>query len=270
MSKKTETIELRVSPELKSDLGALSRDRGQPMSETIRQLIAREVAATAQGKTIQGDFGMSTRAQGRRLATAGAVALTLAGVGFAIAAQSDAYAQAEARRTFAEFDVNADGKVTRDEVGQVMQEMIGEFRAAAPSGGTPACQAALKDFEASLEAIAGAEFSDMDANGDGEVVYAEVRAAMVADRQAEFTSLDENGDGAIAFAEFSKIDALFEDEDETAEDDLFAAGEAACFAEDEGLEPLDSAFEARILRIEFAELDQNMDGSLTRSEFVSN
>lgn len=75
MSKKSETIEVRVSPELKSQLGEACKQRRQIMSRLIRQLVEDESSDFAQNSTQSGMSKMA-RTGSRRLRDIGLVSVS--------------------------------------------------------------------------------------------------------------------------------------------------------------------------------------------------
>ncbi len=96
-------------------------------------------------------------------------------------------------RIFAQFDLNKDGKVTRDEVGKVSAKRFAEA-----GGGAGAI--ALSRYDGALAAKARARvdgfFRRTDWNGDGRVSLDEYTATV----RAQFQRMDHDGRGAVACA----------------------------------------------------------------------
>ena len=116
-SKKTDTIEVRVSPELKSALGRFSETRGQSMSETVRDLVGRELAPPADPI---GQTGVSTMARLARspIARFGLLSASVLGLAaaYTLTPQNAAVASVatEARVTIAAHDRNGDDNLARE------------------------------------------------------------------------------------------------------------------------------------------------------------
>ena len=276
MSKKTETIEVRISPELKARLSEVCESRGQAMSQLIRQLVQAEISDSAQDSTQSesGAMARSGRRKLRELGTAGVSLLILALV-WNLAAQTPAAAQMEARITFAEMDRNDDGIITREEYDLYTKEsfVLGPVEAEGEGAveEVEACelpQACEADFAASetddpaLETVAEA-FQDYDLNDDGRVVFDELRRAIRKRRAQEFAELDGDADGFLTRKEF---DAEFSVAVLDGETGLSPACVEALAAQDAAF--LQGASDD--LRMAFATMDENRDNRISRREYLNN
>ncbi len=94
-------------------------------------------------------------------------------------------------RRFAALDADRSGALEPNEVARALA----------------AAEARLKELDGL--APAPPTFAELDADGDGRVVFAEYRAAQLAAMRARFAALDTNGDGAIQPAEFEAARAAF-------------------------------------------------------------
>lgn len=276
MSKKTEMIEVRVSPELKAQLSQLCKSRGQAMSQLIRQLVQAEISESAKDAT-QSELGAMARSGTRKLRQFGLAGVSLVALALAwnIAAQKPVAAQMEARVTFAEMDRNEDGIITREEYDRYTKEAFGFVSVEVEGNGTfeqieeldlpKACEedfAGSEPEDADLEAVTE-EFSDYDANDDGRLVYEELRRAIRKRRAEEFAELDGDGDGFLTRKEFDgELAVTFLDADS-------GLGPACA----EALAAQDTEFlrgESDGLRMAFATMDENRDNRISRREYLNN
>ncbi len=126
MAKKTETIEVRMSPDLKLELSELSKQREQPMSQVIRQLIKQELSSTEMQNNATGDTIMSgkLKSQMMKLGGSGVAVLALA-LMWNVSVQNTASADAGIRITFAAMDANEDGVITKGEFESYSTEPLG-------------------------------------------------------------------------------------------------------------------------------------------------
>ena len=119
----------------------------------------------------------------------------------------------EAARRFAIFDVNGDGRISKDEYE--LNKVVAIFgsreheRAAAASG-APGRPAGAIDRQIAItrqtSRVKPEIFVTLDSNGDGVLTGAEI----IASDLLRFENIDRNGDGFIDRAEFSAlIDHLF-------------------------------------------------------------
>ncbi|MEL7027175.1 MAG: hypothetical protein AAGO57_08120, partial [Pseudomonadota bacterium] len=200
-SKKTSTIELRVSPELKVAMARVSATRGESVSTTIRDVLARELvggaAQTNRGftmmkNTFRSPFGRA----GLMMASVGALA-----VAYTFVAQAPAIASvgAEARVTFAELDTNGDDVVTPEEYATVIADEQAEFADDDLSNLLTACEGTFIADEISEERaelsrapneLAVERIAYLDSNDDGAVTFEELEALMIAERAQEFLDFD--------------------------------------------------------------------------------
>lgn len=249
MSKKTETIEIRVSPELKAELVEKSRAEGKTMSSFLRDRITGGDAAATEDDRPSG---------GRRAAVRIAVgivpAMALAGV-YAALAPVAATATPSARMAFAELDLNGDGGITVEEYHTVMQPGAG----LAMDADLPKVCAADLAAATSLNA-AQAEIAEMDANGDGKVRFHEMLGSMQRSATEAFLMADRNADGYLSGAELSDVTLGADDQISPACMDALTAA----WGNEAG------AFEADQLgHIMVAELDTDRDGRVSLIEFIS-
>jgi len=270
MSKKTEILEIRVSPELKTDLAARCRQAGQSMSEAVRGLIETDLGqgATQTPTHTQGGDPMAlTLPRFPRLLRAAIVAVpvVLLSAVYLMSAQTPASASAEFRVFFTELDANADGEVTRPEVIAFLE--ADDWRPDAVCG----TDEAEADEPCTLEAAAEAHLLRADADGDGAVSYVELEAMLLTDRAEEFHEMDLDNNGFLTGDEIAggilywyALDAEAAMEDEIV---LTEACSAQLLEEEvDGIAELCGfGLEARIL---VAEHDANLDGRVTLIEYL--
>lgn len=227
MSKKTETIEIRVSPELKAELAEKSRAEGKTMSGFLRDRITTPAGA----HLTQGESKMTKTS--KRFALIAAPALAVAAV-YSVMAPAAAIATPEIRATFAQMDLNGDGTVTTDEYRQFLTGDIASFE---DEGLPQACAADLSKMIAYDSAALQAELDAIDADGDKTVTYDELRGQMIRQAAQDFLDLDKNEDGYLSADEllddisFDLADLDLSDEELAAlETDDAAALSAPCLA----------------------------------------
>ncbi|MEO0915334.1 MAG: hypothetical protein AAFY59_20495, partial [Pseudomonadota bacterium] len=194
MSKKTETIEIRVSPELKSELSALSAAHERSMSEVVRGLIQSHVASGGQSQP-DGDTLMFRNAM-NRAAKAALISLPLLALVmlYSFSASPPVAASSEFRLFFAELDVNADNRVTAEEYTRfLIEEEAFEPEADCAAEGEP-CSAAE---------LAAADIARIDSDADNSIAYVELEAFLLAERAAEFLEVDLNGNGFVTADEYT-------------------------------------------------------------------
>ncbi len=261
-SKKTETIEVRLSPELKSALGHLSRGQGRSMSEMVRALIEGEVDGPRLSN-FSGDRTMTLPTPSRflRALALALPVLALAAV-YLMTAQSPATASEEARVLFAELDADGDRRVTQSEVEA--------FLAAEGWTPDPACGAPEED-PCTLAEMAAAQLTRVDSDGNGTADFTEVSAVILRDRAGDFLDMDIDENGFVSL-------------DELVAGELYWMIEEPEIAEEEGIEisatcrdqllveALDGiaatcGFEAEA-RIELAVYDIDRDGRVSLMEFL--
>lgn len=257
MSKKTETLELRLSPELKEALNEISQARNTPMSQIVRSLVEREISpqvTSQKGK----DLMMITPTWTKMLAASVCI-LGLASLSL-FSNTSSAAALATARVTFAEFDLNADGKVTPDEFATVEAAwFVGD-----DVTDEPALPAACDSFFQDDDIVESDEgFASYDLNDDGKITFEEVSVTTEAMLTVEFLSLDHNGNGLLSADELSSIGVTA---DELISDGLDAQCAAALVAQEQEWLADDMQSNASF----YASIDTNRDGHVTISEFIEN
>lgn len=266
MSKKTEILEIRVSPELKSDLAARCRHAGQSMSEAVRGLIETDLGQGASPHPTQGAHPM-TQFHIPRLARAAMIALPviLLSAVYLISAQAPASASAEFRVFFTELDADADGQVTRPEVMAFLEE--DDWRP------DPTCGTATmaEDEPCTIGAAADEHLARADADGNGAVSYAELEAMLMTDRAEDFHEIDLDNNGFLTGDEIAGgILYWYAEDPEAATDDDIVLSEACrtqLLAEEVAgiAETCGFALEARIM---VAEVDANLDGRVTLIEYL--
>lgn len=261
MSKKTESIEIRVSPELKSRLAAHCDAQGRPMSATIRALLETELSAAAQhspqSETQDMKFFAPLSPSFKTFSLASASVLGVAAlIGFL--PQSPAAAQATVRATFAELDYNGDGVISQAEFDRTTQDVVIDDQDDLPFELPAACQADFEAFEASDDMFP--KFATIDKDGNGSLSFKELHTVISAEMNASFDQLDADKNGSLTQAEFFVIDA--QDGDTGISEQCWTALEAQD-------DPADEADFQDDLRIEFAVLDMNRDQKVSRAEFLS-
>ncbi len=267
MTKKTESLELRLSPELKDALSNVSKSRGAPMSQIVRSLVEREINGGSQSTPVEKGSIMTTPTFAR-VAVASAVILGIASLTL-VAETSPASAGATARMTFAEFDRNGDGAVTPDEFNTV----VTGWDTAVVEEGDPfaipaACEAVFDDAE-DQEANSNDLFAEFDLDQDGTVSFAEVSVATEAQLTMQFHDADENGDGLLSMDE--TLDQPLNVADLVAEDISGDCAEALVAQEAEFMAEYGEDFDDPVeQRIQFAVMDVNMDGHITMTEYLEN
>lgn len=276
MSKKTETIELRVSPELKAELARRAQAENTTMSGYLRARITSDGAGRGASRSASA-ASRTALAMLPVAAIAGVLALT--GSGAAIATP-------EVRATFSEMDANGDGTITQDEYRAYLANDIALSAELAEPEGLPAACAAdmgtlLKPSSAELKQEAEKGFAEVDLNKDGRVTYEELLAQYQRDMAEEFLALDSNRDGFLTAQELSaQFAAEMADpglSDDPAEDLGLSPACIAALRADEAaggpsfgdagaaLSPEELEAEARIM---IGEFDTDGDGKLSLAEFV--
>ena len=217
MSKKTEKIELRISPEAKARLLELSRSRDETVSQLIRTLVDDALHGRHPATATTGDPMSPSFHRLKTFAASSAAVFALA-LGWSLYAQTEVAAQTEARVMFAEFDQNSDGTVTKEEFeAQLAREQ--RLEAAAASEGVDVdavCQADWERIEAEAEPAepkagsAEAEedawanvLAEFDQDDDNRIDFQELRLPFIAEREEEFAAIDANNDDSITRAEFA-------------------------------------------------------------------
>ncbi|MEM1362999.1 MAG: EF-hand domain-containing protein [Pseudomonadota bacterium] len=268
MSKKTETIEIRLSPELKCALAQLSERQARSMSDLVRGLIGHAVAGTPIGTQLAGEPTMSVKSlsQIRPFRTfLYAVPILGLALTYLMSAQAPVTASPQVRGYFAELDANGDHQVTAPEYAAFLTA----------ENFLPDANCATDPEEpCSVAEAAADEIAIVDLDGDGVVSFAEFEPVVMRDLAEAFleTDIDENGqitlDEMVAVIAFEEIaDALENGESSErsrACQDLFTTGLVAGAIEACALDA-----EAKDLRIQLAEIDADRNGALSLREFLS-
>ncbi|MEX0283594.1 MAG: EF-hand domain-containing protein [Paracoccaceae bacterium] len=258
MSKKSETLEIRMSHEQKTELAALSRARGASMSEVVRDVIDQELQGPPQ--TLNGDLNMP-RSRLFHFGTSAVLymlPILLLTALYWSSAQSPAGATSSARIFFAELDHDGDGVITETEYHQFLVQEEAMW-------GPEDCDAEAE--LCSTQAIAAEEMKRIDADADGFVAYREFEAFLTAETAAEFLAFDLDRNGFMSADEFvaGEIEWWMADpeQDELLPQECIAmmnakrvAGIArACLADQE-------------IRTAMAGFDVNFDGRVSLTEFL--
>ena len=269
MSKKTETIEIRVSPELKDALSARASDAGRTMSEVVRGAIETQVAGG--GMQLSGVDPMLrkplTRAAQLTLAAIPAVALASV---YLFSAQGPAVASAEIRAEFAYFDADGDDAITQSEAEAVLRS---EGWQADEICGTADAEA---DEPCTIEAAAADHFGRADADADGRVTFDEFQHVMMRDRAEQFLYIDFDESGQISIDEFAGVNLIDLLDPEIAAEVMAEEGfelSAACKAQLEAEQVAGLAATCGVeqdVRGELALYDADRNGLVSLQEFLEN
>lgn len=261
-SKKTETIEIRLSPELKSALGRLSQGQGRSMSEMVRNLIEGEVDGP-RPSILNGAPPMKTLnfAPIWRGLAFGLPILILATV-YLLSAQSPATASEEARMFFAELDVNGDGQVGQSEVEAFL---VAEEWTPETDCGTPDAD------PCALSEMAALQLARVDSDGDATASFEEVSAVLMRDRAEDFLDMDIDENGFISVDELvaGELYWFLEEPEAAAEEGIVITGACATQMQAEELAglALTCGFETEA-RVELAGFDADRDGRVSLTEFL--
>ncbi|MEO0999182.1 MAG: hypothetical protein AAFW69_01050, partial [Pseudomonadota bacterium] len=204
MSKKTESIEIRVSPELKSDLAQRAEGAGRSMSELVRGLIEREVAGAGDPEPQPGVTPMFARSL-TRVTPALLVMLPVFALAalYLVSAQGPAVAASEFRVFFAELDRDGDRQVTVQEYTAFLEADEWEAEPDCAEVGEPCTPAAL----------AADEIARIDGDADGAIAYGELEAFLLRERAETFLELDVNANGFVTLDEMALTEAYWRAED---------------------------------------------------------
>lgn len=278
MSKKTETIEIRVSPEMKSALAETSSQADKSMSAYLRELV-EDATKGGVSPSHTGDAAMA-KTFPKPLTTFSIAALPVlcaAGL-YLVGSTTSLTASPEFRMMFAEMDA--------DNSGQISQAEFAQFYAAEmpPVENVPvpaACAEIGFDPNAADQASTSEEFGYYDTNADARVTYEELSAVLQRERVEMFLDVDANADGRVTVEELTTVEGEWsvEEEPDPKEAACFNALDAELeklFPEDDMVdlaeldfteEEIDPTTEARLF---IAEFDSNRDGELTLTEVLEN
>lgn len=260
--KKTETIEIRLSPELKSALGRFSEGQGHSMSEMVRGLIERGIAGPLPIPN-SGDPTM-TRFIPRRVvrSTAFAIPVLVLAALYLVTAQSPATASEEARVFFAELDSNGDGGVSQTELESFLQADGWEPDADCGNDGADPC---------ALTEVAAFYLDIVDSDRDGIADFEEVSALVMRERAEAFLDMDVDENGFLSMDEIvlGEIAWMIEAPEEAAEEGYVLAQACLDQVRDETLAQLAATcgFEADA-RVEMAVYDTSRDGRVSLEEYL--
>jgi hypothetical protein len=288
VSKKTETIEVRVSPELKEQVTEVSRQRGQSISTLIRLLLRREVSGSAEGVGTKEQI--VSLAKSNRVMAFGmsAVAMIALAIGWNVVTQQDVAARADARVAFAEMDMNHDGVISREEhaaftdmsgmkpgdlsdmkpgeAGETKMDSMSDMKMVEPGDmkmsddySDMAFPKACEDDFRSSPGDPLDDFAAVDTNGDGKVVYEELLDALVRKHTAAFKTHDANANNSLDRTEFmNSVVITVSRECEKALGEEFAGT---------GDNDLGFMYDTQL---SFAVFDENRDEKVTLYEYLSN
>ncbi|WP_136657646.1 EF-hand domain-containing protein [Nitratireductor sp. XY-223] len=263
MSKKTESIEIRVSPELKERVSVVSARRGLPTSRLIRQLLEREVSAHAQYETDTG-VPLMKSINPNRVATFGvsAAALLALAFGWNMATQNNVAAQADVRVAFAEMDVDGDGVISSDEFSEYLGiEQEDDVTGREDKEVSEVREPEDCDEEQDLSMDGPLQnFAAFDGDGNGRIDYTELENAFASRHTKTFKDYDTDKSGYLIHTELVKG---------LAADGVFARlqCEIALDAQAEEDEEFDAEYEVKVA---FAILDENRDNKVSLPEYLNN
>ena len=167
--KKSETVEVRLSHDVKSALMEKARGEGRSASEVIRASIDCYLAEQPK----------ETRPMISTLwKPAAAIGATAIAAMWAAIAPAPLHAKPDLKAVFQAIDVNRDGTISRDEFVQHASNPAVQKLHAEQKGGMHAAMAAMHGQKAherpSEDALRG-HFSKIDADSNGSVTFAEFR-----------------------------------------------------------------------------------------------
>ena len=259
-SKKTETIEIRLSPELKSALGRVSQGQGRSMSEMVRLLIEGEVDGPRQSNLTGGTPMTLPKPFLRPLAMI--LPIVVLAMIYLISAQGPATASEEARVFFAELDGDGDARVTQAEVEAFL---IAEGWEPDPACGQP------EEDPCELAEMAALQLDRVDSDRDGVADFAEVSAVILRDRAEDFLDMDIDENGFLSVDELVAGEVYWMvEEPEIAEEEGIELGQACIdqlAAEELAGLAATCGFETEA-RIELAVFDIDRDGRVSLTEFL--
>ena len=271
-SKKTETIEVRVSPEQKADLAQLSANRAKTMSEVIRDLVERETARSGGQHARRGKVGTRAMilpaAPYKASGLAAAILLGL-GISFNTISMNSAQANPDIRALFEDVDINGDGFISRAEYAMAESDVKVSYAeamdSARPMGFEVPASCKHDDVLAKMVPVPQIPaleqaFASYDTNRDGTLSFEEA-SVLAKDHlsdtdmtEPQFATLDTDRNGALSQGEFDGITAL------------------ALVGLDDVSRPCFNALENTLhglFKQAFVTLDSNGNGQLDETEFAN-
>lgn len=264
MSKKTETIEIRLSPELKSALADASRQRGRSMSDVVRGLI--ETSVEGADPNPQAGVTPMRLPDPTRIARAVLIALPVLALSalYLVSAQSPVTASPEFRVFFAELDRDGDAMVTVPEYAAFLAEEE-DF------AGRKGCAEGTAEDPCTPAEQAAEDIARVDSDGDGMIGYEELEAVLLRDRAETFLEADHNGNGFVTADEYAAFEAFwaFEEPEIAAEEGLVLTAECRALLEAEETEGAAAVCgDAVEIRLTMVEFDADRDGRVSLREFL--
>ncbi|WP_018997797.1 EF-hand domain-containing protein [Hirschia maritima] len=273
-NKKTEKVEIRVSPDLKLRLSKHCEDKQQSVSDVLRNSIEKELSlAPAKQKGVQMKFSSKTVSR-----TAIACILSVAAIGsIPLMASQTAIASPDFKRFFEDLDKNKDGVLTKEEFQGDNVVFVSEVKVdvehKSDENAEPDCHnVVVKKSKQELPA-----FQMHDKNKDGKVTFEEFEKSF--DLEIE-TALDQVG--LELDQKDIKVQKFIAKENKaTVLPELAELGD--CHAEIEAILATtlneehfddDAIVRKKIIKREkltkedFHKLDKNNDGSLSQDEYL--
>jgi len=189
-SKKTDKIEVRLSPETKQAFHETCEQQGETASGAIRRLIEEYVARFHQ-PVIARPIEVIRRSPW--WVRAGGVAALVAGGASLAALPGRADDVPSWKVSFKAQDTNADGRLTEREI---LEPYLPQSLDTMEAGDADRLRTRLTNMVHN-------RFLEQDTNADGEVTPEEFRLHYIADATLRFRRLDADQDGVIALKEFS-------------------------------------------------------------------
>lgn len=203
-AKKSETLEVRLSHEVKHALMQKAQAEGRSASEVVRHSISAYLAEQPK----EARSMLITAWKPAAAVAAGTFALI-----WSVVAPNPALAGPDLRAAFVKFDADQDGSVSLDEFraghsddrfmvhSNMPRDQVGPVMIPIHHGARPTDTAASPVPPEMLRA----EFSRQDVNGNGSVDFAEFEAFHVGMMKTAFGNLDADKDGAIDQRELRAI-----------------------------------------------------------------
>jgi len=196
-TKKSETLEVRMSHEQKTALTEHCQATGQNASGLVRQLIAAHLRSTSWRTVINRERTQAMISSITRRPRA-AFASVLGGAALMSVALTAPSGAQDARAAFDALDVNGNGQVT---LSEFLDSVRSEGLIWNPRADPDAPRRAVGIDE--LEGHTRSEFARYDRNRDGEMTYAEFSGRYVALMHASFVALDRDADSHVSADELA-------------------------------------------------------------------